>query len=348
MAAKKNGRAIRQFVVGNKEDGADFSTEEIEHLIYRIAYWYSTEECGRVYSNPIEEAQKHVQGCLLGITDAGEPWKSCPAEFSNRVKAKCAYDMIEGRGIPSPRVKRPEGGLIRNPHAKGAARDLTTGGSVQTAIEYEGLRKEIEDNLYAAFPELNNPASEPLVRSLSLYHAQREVIDRELQIGVNMRSRGELLTQLKDLETMIGNAMTKLGIHPTQLKKDVQEKGAGTVADLVATLESDAEFKERERIWALQAALQLYWMSEHHNGKKTGPQLHDFEIWHLTRSRPIRFKCRCGEEYYPLIEGFLPHELRDYLIERGVLVEEPAIPGIISKEDIAGLAKADLTPEATA
>jgi hypothetical protein len=334
----------KQFVVGRKEDGADFTSEEIETLIYKIALWFSSDECDRKYDDPVAAARQKIQECLLAETGEGKPWMNCPKDFGKRVKAKCNYDIETGTGKAPPAVKgKNNGNRDLDPDAKAGAQALNAANPVATAFDQEGFRATYEQQILAAFPELDNPAHLPNVRSLSMYHAQREVIDRELAIGLKGTKRLELLESLQKIEQMADVTMKRLGIHPDQVRKKISDKVGSTIADFVAMVSSDADFPERNRVWALQAALQFYWMSEHYNGRKSGPQLHDFEIWHATRTRPVKFTCRHGETY-TVVEGFEPHELRDFLLARGVLIEEPVIPGLFTKEDLKGLATMDLSP----
>lgn len=336
----------KQFIVGNKEEGADFSPEEIEALTYKIALWFGKPECDRNYDDPVQSAQQKIRECLLAETDSGDPWRNCPNEFADRVKAKCAYDMREDRGIPSKRVKHPDAVRALDKKAQEAAKEGQAQNLLDSMFDQESYRKEIEHKILTAFPELDNPAHMPNVRSLSLYHAQREVIDRQLSMGVTDGKRIQLLEGLKNIEVMADQTMKRLGIHFDQVRKKISDKGASTVADLAAMVSDDDGYKKREKVWALQLALQLWWMSEHYNGRKSGPQLHPFEIWHMTRSRPIDFTCRCGVKT-KLIEGFEPQELREFLMKEGVLIEEPVVPGLIAREDILGLTTADLAEEAT-
>lgn len=335
-------RPVKQFRVGSKAEGDDFDKAEIEALTYKIAIWFASPECDRQYADPVAAANEKIQECLLAQTGEGKPWTNCPQDFENRVKAKCGYDMVAGKGIPAPRVKgTANGGRALDKVAQKQVAALE--GNAALEFDQEAFRKQVETDIYEAFPELDNPAHRPNVRSLSLYYSQREVIDRDLAFTRNANQRETLLKSLKTISDMADAAMKQMGIHPDQVRKAVNSKTASTVSDLVATLGDDDGFKEREKTWALQLALQLYWMSEHYNGRKTGPQVHDWEIWHLTRSRPLSFTCRCGE-HYTLVEGFEPAELRDYLIGQGVLVEEPILPKLMTAADLAGLATADLTP----
>lgn len=325
----------KQFVVGDKSQGADFSVQEIETLIYKVALWFQSPDSDRKYDDPVATATDKIQECLLATTESGDPWRNCPADFSKRVRAKCAYDMESGKGIRSA-PKRKDGGRDLNPKAKAGAKDLDDSNPVAAAFDQDGFRAKLEKDLLVAFPELDNAAHLPTLRSLTLYHAQREVIDRELQTGVNATKRNDLLESLKTIEQMADITMRRMGIHPDQIRKNLSDKGKSSVADLVALIGDDAEFLKREKTWVLQLALQLWWMSEHHNGRRTGPQLHDFEIWHMTRSRPMEFTCRHGETY-TLVEGFEPRELKDFLIREGVLIEEPVLPGLIAAEALSGL-----------
>lgn len=47
----------------------------------------------------------------------------------------------------------------------------------------------------------------------------------------------------------------------------------------------------------------------------------------------MRHVCECGADYV-LVEGFQPHELYAYLLDRGVVVEEP-ITGLADREALA-------------
>lgn len=333
----------KKFLIGDKAQGADFSKEEIDALIYKIALWFSSPACGNNYDDPAAEAKKKVQECLLGLNSKGDEWKGASAEFAKRIKAKCNFDMEAETGIPNKKNNQRAAQKSHNDSATTAASDLDDDNPVAVAFDQEGYRSALEKDTYLAFPELDNPATRPHVESYSLLMAQRKVIDGELLLNPKSAKRDALLKSLKTVNEMAKEQMSMLGIHPDQIRRSVQTRTSGNVADLVAQIDGDEDYKRREKIWALQLALQLYWMSEHYNGRKSGPQLHAFEIWHMTRSRPMKFRCRHGEEYM-LIEGFEPNELRDYLVKEGVLVEEPLLPQVFSAEDLEGLATADLTP----
>lgn len=335
--AKLHKPAAKQFVVGDVEQGADFSLDYVNSLTYKLALWFQSDECDRAYPDPVEAAKQKVKECLLAETEAGDPWKNCPQEFPARIKAKCAYDLVNDHGIASPRLKGKDKHRAINPEASKAARKLDGENPVATEFNQGTFRAQVESDILAAFPELDNPAHRPNVRSLSGLYAQREQIDRELAMGVSAGKRDQLLKSLKLIEEMADGTMKRLGVHPDQIRKNVKDRTASSVSDLVEMLEEDTDFRQREKTWALQLALQLWWMSEHYNGNRTGRQISDFECWHMTRTRPMKFTCRHGEEY-TLVEGFEPHELAAWLIKEGVLIAEPIVPALIDKEDLAGMA----------
>lgn len=340
----KSPEPKKQFVVGKIEEGADFTPDWIESVIYRIALWYKDPACDRNYEDPVEMARQKIQECLLGTTEDGSPWRNVPREFNARVRAKCGFDVETMKGIPSRRVKSPLAERALDKKAQEAAKGLDDVNPFVDSFDADAFRKQMETDLLSTFPELDNPAHLPNVRSLTMYYAEREKIDRQLGAGVSDAKRSTLLQSLRSIEEMADTTMKRLGVHPDQIRKKISDKGASTVADLAALVEGESikdEFRKREKVWALQLALHLWWMSQHRNGIGNGPNLHDFEIWHMTRSRPVKFTCRHGETY-TVIEGFEPRELREFLEKEGVVIEEPVLPGFYNKDDLKGLATAPL------
>lgn len=334
--SKKKGR--KQYIVGDKEKGADFTPEELELLAYKMAEWFRSDECDRQYEDPIKEAKDIIHQCLLGITADGRPWRNCPHDFEARIRTKSLYDMTTGKGRPSARLKHPDAVRAKDPAAEKAAQTVRTMNPISAGFDQDKYRKRVEQDILKEFPELDNPAHRPNVERLSLIYTQQKVIDHELTIGVPDSKKAEKLAQLSTLEQMAERTMKLLDIHPDSIRKQTQKQKQGTLGDLVATLDGDEDFKDREKIWALQAALQLWWCHEHPNGRGDGPNLEAWEIWHMTRTRPIDFTCKCGRTF-ELVEGFTPEELRDYLIRQGVLVTEPVIPHILDSQDLRGLDK---------
>jgi hypothetical protein len=323
---------IKQYVVGKPgEKGGDFTYEEMEQMILDMAKWWARPESGKKYADPLQMARLKMRECLLGLKQDGTSWNDAPQDFRKRVKVKCNYDIKAKKGVPVKLKK-----VKLDPIAQQGASQVNGMRPLATKINVEETRAKYVADIMDVFPELDNAAHRPNVESLADIYAQRRVISAELELGVGATARGNLLEQLKTIETMADSMMNKLGIHPNQIRKKVAEDDNSSVADLVAQISEDEEFRAREKQWALQLALQLWWMSNHHNYAKDGPNIHDWEVWHMTRSRPIRFTCKCKRETL-LVEGFEPHELRDYLLKEGVLVEEPVLPEIINKDALVGL-----------
>lgn len=324
--------SIRQFVVGRPEDGADLSYAEVEEIIVDMAKWFAAPESGVKYPDPLIAARDKVKESLLGLKKDGSLWDTAPDDFKVRIKIKANYDIDAKRGVPIKRKIRK-----LNPKAAAGAKSVQQMKPVASYVNIVETRTKYIADILKVFPELDNAAHLPNVESLADVYSQRKVISSELELGVTVTRREALLNQLKTIEQMADSMLNKLGIHPNQVRKKVSEEANSSVADLVAHISEDNEFRKREKIWAVQLALQLWWMSEHSNYNKDGPQISDFEMFHLTRSRPVRFKCACQRETL-IVEGFEPHQLRDWLIKEGVLVEVPVIPGLVMQEELVGLA----------
>lgn len=324
--------SVKQFVVGTPEENPDFTHTYIEQMIVDLAKWFNAPESGVNYPDPLLTAREKVKDCLLGLKADGSVWDTAPDSFKTRLKIKANYDLDAKRGVPTKRKIRK-----LDPKATGGAKAVTRMTPISSILNVPELTQQYIADILSVFPELDNLAHIPNVESLADIYAQRKVISGELALGVTVTRRTVLLDQMKMIEATADSMMNKLGIHPNQVKKKISTDANGSVADLVAHISEDEDFRQREKVWALQLALQFWWQSEHNNYNKDGPQLSDFEIFHSTRSRPCRFKCRCGVETL-IVEGFRPHELRDWLMKEGVLVEVPVMPQLMSAVDLAGLA----------
>jgi hypothetical protein len=333
----------KQFRVGTSA-GDDFHPAEMEALELRIAAWYGSAESNRNYPDPLEAASTHIRQCLLAQTSDGSEWMRCPEDFAIRIKTRCMFDMKEGKGLirASQKDGQPvqDGVAVKLAHGQ-ADRDSIASSFDRDLHELDTIRKILAD-----YPELDTAVSRPHVERLALYYAEQELIKQELKIIGNVKKRPELIRSLAGVEQSAERTMEMLDIHPNQLRSKMRERKEGTLGDLIAVLEGDDTFLEREQLWALQAALQFYWMTRHANGHGDGPQIADWELWHFTRTLPMDYTCSCGKKV-TLVRGFTPVELREYLIERGVMIEEPAIPGLIAAPALAGLATHPLTTEHT-
>jgi hypothetical protein len=332
MAKKTERREVKQFVLGR-----DFTAQEIELLAFKIAKWFRDPTCDRRHDDPEAAAKEIIEQCLNATTKDGSPWRNAPAEFAARIKVKAAYDMTTDTGIPIKAVKHPDAVRRLDPEADANGKKLDVMQPALVDFDSAAFRALEESKLLTQYPELNNPVHLPHVRRLTLLYAQQEIIDRELLLAVNARKREDALRQMEVLNKTMESVLKILDIHPESLRKKIKESADGSVGDLVAVLDADEDFRPRERLWALQAALQLWSMTVRPNGRGDGPQLSEWECWHATRSAPMAFTCRCGAHYPALVRGFTPKQLKKYLIERGVLIEQPAIPHLIRPEDVAGL-----------
>lgn len=334
----------RVFTVGD-EDHHDFTPDEIELLTFRVRDWFISDECDRSYSDPYAEAKAQVEQCLLAQTKAGKIWHKAYDSFASRLKSKTLYDMEEGNHIAQDRAKSTEAKRNKR-HADNVtgALPVTSTLSVQHLQQYQ---KRMESDILSAYPELDTAVHRPNITRLAMLYSEQERIRIEMP-GSKAGARKQAIDTLSVLQKTISDTMKSLDIYPDQIRKRMDKQRQGSVGDLVAAIDEDVDFKEREKRWTQTLALQLWWMTKHPNGKNTGPNIHDFEMWHLTRTRPIRYTCKCGHEAV-IVEGFTPEELRDYLVQSGVLVEKPVLPQITTEEDLHGLAaygSTDATPDA--
>lgn len=327
----------KKFRVGDKSKGADFSPEEIELLKYKLAKWFSDPLCDRQYPNPLETAAEIIEQCLLAKTKDGSRWRNAPDTFEQRIKIKALFDMETGKGRAAPTVKHPMAVSKQNPEAEAAAKEVKKTHSVMSVDEQDQIKKKKIKEIINVFPELSGPVYSSDVERLATYRVQQEILMRELSLNPNANQRSNLLDNLRKLEEMMDRTMTLLAIHPNQLAKRVDESKKGTLGELVATLDGDPEFKKREKLWALQLAYQLWWMSQHYNGKEDGPQVEAWEIWHMTRTKPFDFTCSCGKQYKNLVDGFEPHELKEYLLRNGMKLSTSALPQYLSEVDLVGI-----------
>lgn len=342
MARPKRER--KQYTVGDKSKGADFSPEEIELIILKLRDWFISPECDRNYEDPLERAKTIVRRALLAELEDGSPWRNCGKTFQSRIKTLASYDIDTDTGIPTSPIKNPLAQRRLDREAQESAKEVEKY-QVDINFNQEKYRQEKERAIFEQFPELNNEAHAPVVRRLSFLYTQQELIDRELSLpGISSKRRYDAIEVSQRIGKDIETTLNLLGIHPNQLRQAIAKQKQATIAELVAQLDDDEEFQERTRIWALQTALQLWYMTQHPNGKGDGPQLEPWEVWHMTRTLPFEFTCACGRYYPALIQGFTPDDLKEYLIKRGVLLEEPTLPGIVSPKDLKGLAPPP-TPE---
>jgi hypothetical protein len=324
-------REIKQFVIDK-----DITSQEVERLTLKIAEWLRDPKCGRRSEDPVNEAKSIMQQCLDATTKDGDPWRNAPETLRNRVRIKAAFDIETGEGIPAPRVKAPHAVRALEKAARQNKAKLDDVNPYLAEFDIERFRQDQESSLLEAFPDLENPATLPHVRRLSLLYAQQEMIDRDLLMTANTNKRAGLLQTMETLNKTIDSLLKILDIHPESIRKKIKESAEGNLGELVAILDGD-EFRERERIWSLQLALQLWSMTVRPNGRGDGPQITPWEFWHMTRSIPWSFTCQCGKHYPHLVSGFTPKGIKRMLLEKGVLITKSVYEPIIPSEAVKDL-----------
>ncbi len=328
----------RIYTVGTGSDD-DFTPDQIELLTMQIRDWFISDECDRNYADPYKEAKDKIEQCLQATNAKRQPWlRTIPKTFESRIKVKTLFDMEDGEHISQDRAKTP---AARANQSHGQS--LKDKATKVTSAKVTKYQDDVEQDILQAYPELDNPVHRPNVVRLAMLYAEQERIRIEMpgaQAGVRIKK----IETLALLERTIKDCMKALDIFPDQIRKRMDKNREGSVGDLVALIDEDLDFKAREKRWAQVLALQLWWMTKHPNGKKTGPQIHDFEMWHLTRTRTMHYTCKCGVEVQ-LVEGFTPDELLEYLAQEGVLIEKPILPQLYTEEDLDGLAVYDGSSE---
>lgn len=338
-------RPLKQFVVGDTSQGADFSEDYINSVILRLALWFNQSECDRKFDNPEAAAKKIVKEALLGQTKDGKTWHNAPNDFATRIKIKAAYDLVNEKGIPISRAKHPTA-VRKLQEEKAAERAAAKEGAakikdmVPTLVEFDvqAARDKEEKAILEHHPELDNPVHYPHVRRLSLLYAQQEMIEREMLLQPKPSRRMEIMKEMQLLTGTIDGLLKTLDIHPDSLRKRIKENSEGSLGDFIAMLDADDEFRERQKRWTLEELLQLWYKCNHPNGEGTGPQMSEVEMWHETRTIPFSFTClHCGTHYPHIVQGLTPKQIRDYLVEKGVLIEVPVVPQLTSPEELEGI-----------
>jgi len=331
-------RNAKVFRVGTGKND-DFTPAEVDLMAYKIAEWYKSPECDRNYDDPLTVAKQKIKECLLAITADGKPWKGCPHEFNSRIRAKTLFNLETGEGTSVKRAKHPDS--VRagvDKEAEKAAREMVERNPAATSFDMDAFRASAEREILTEYPELDNPVHRSHVRRLSLLYAQQEMLDRELSMGLAKKAREDALSALKTVEDMAEKTMKLLDIHPDQLHRKMDRQKEGTLGELISMLEADDEFIKREKIWALQAAYQLWLMTQKLNGRGDGPQLEPWELFHMTRVKEVDFTCRHGEKY-KIIAGWEPDELKEYLLRNGMELDKRIMPSLPSDEVLEDLAK---------
>lgn len=299
-------RQIRRYKIG-----VDFTDEQLKQWREQLIWWISR-EMTRI-PNPPDHAEKVIIAALNGTKLNGEPWSSISQNFYTRVKQLAGFDLEKGIGTRAPKsnVSRKVSYISTNDSSHPSrTKELPEVESVE--FEVKKMQQEYIDNLVKVYPHLSNSVYTPKVEELA-----ETVIKSRLLSTEFMTAKGVTLEKLSKIRESLhkqqGELMNFLEISPQQLLKKTIGKDEN-LGNLIARLDSYGEaWQEYERLDALRELLQKYRMLQNRRPDGT-PQLNDWELWHQTRNRPVKFTCRCGETY-TLLGGFTPEEIEQALVQ---------------------------------
>lgn len=283
--------------------GVDFTEEQYKKWLEQLTWWVSSRMPN--IEDPPAYAEKVIKAGLNGTKIDGKIWHGISKDFYKRIKQLAGYDLQLSIGVREP-VRRNYANPV---HTAGKTTELPPL-NLEAAME---LRQSYIKELIQKYPHLDTPVYKPKVEELAETVIKSRMISSEF-----LTSRGSTLERLskvrESLHKQIGELMEFLEISPKQrLTKTLGAKNSD-VGSIVARLESYGDtWKEFEKIDSLRELLQLYKMlkSTRPDGS---PQLNDWELWHMTRNRPITFVCRCGESY-SLLGGFTADEIEQALLQ---------------------------------
>lgn len=286
--------------------GKEFTEEQYTKWMEQLTWWISSRMPN--IENPTEHAKTAIKAALNGTKLNGEAWPTISNDFYKRMKQLVGFDLEKGIGIREP---------SKGPNTRRSGRnEVVLRADELPPIDMEkamGMRNDYINDLIAKYPHLDTPVYKPKVEELAETIVKSRMISNDF-----LTSRGQQLERLskirESLHKQIGELMEFLEISPKQrVTKSLDAKNAD-VGSLVSRIESYGEtWLEFERIDAIRELIQIYRMlkSSRPDGTK---QLNDWEIWHMTRTRPAMFTCRHGETY-EVIDGFTPEEIEQALLQ---------------------------------
>lgn len=283
--------------------GVDFTEEQIKKWLEQLTWWVSTRMPN--IENPSEYAEKVIKAGLNGTKIDGTAWSGVTKDFYKRVKQLAGFDLNLGIGVREP-TKRT---IVHPTHTAAKTAELPPL-DLKEGME---LRQSYIKELIQKYPHLDTPVYKPKVEELAETVVKSRMISADF-----LAAKGQTLERLgkvrESLHKQIGELMEFLEISPKQRITKTLDAKNSDVGSIVARLEAYGDtWKEFEKIDALRELLQLYKMLKS-TRPDMSPQLNDWELWHMTRNRPVRFTCRCGESY-ELLGGFTPDEIEQALIQ---------------------------------
>lgn len=295
------GRVLKRFKIG-----VDFSEDDYHKWKEQLMWWI-----GETMPNiqaPADQAEKVLLSAMNGTKLNGEIWPNVTNNFFSRVKQLGNFDLERGIGI---RKHNPRINKVNTTDPKVGPKVTTDDIPPINSKEALDMKESYVKDLVSKYQHLQNPVYTPKVEELAETIIRSKMLSREFLFANNTqleklnRIRESLNKQVKDL-------MEFLEISPSIIVKKQSEINRADVASLVSELESYGElWQDYERLDALRELIQKYHQLNHLRPDGT-PQLNDWELWHMTRNRPVRFTCRCGETY-TLLGGFTPEEIEEAL-----------------------------------
>ena len=288
--------------------GVDFSQEQYQKWIEQLTWWIGDRHPN--VKDPRERAETVLEAARYGRKLNGDVWVNMPQDFFKRVSALSGFDVKHGIGVRDPKKRKI---YTHNDAVKDAARNPADDMPPIDLTQALKLRTEYIQDLLVKYPHLDTPVYKPKVEELAETIVKSRMISNDF-----IAARGKQLESLskirESLHKQIGELMEFLEISPKQRVTKTLEAKNSDVGSLISRLESYGEtWKEYEKLDALRELLQFYRMLNNTRPDGT-PQLNDWELWHLTRNRPVNFTCKCGETY-ELLGGFTPEEIEQALVQ---------------------------------
>jgi len=279
--------------------GTNFTDDDVRRWKDQLIWWIN--ETMPKVENPDEQADRILLAAMNGTKIDGSFWQGVSDDFFKRIKVLASYDLEKGIGTRRIRSKK------QDPRPKLTDEDLPPI-DMSRVLDIKARYKK---DLITKYGHLDSPVYEPKVDELAETVAKSRAVSQDF-----LTAKGKTLEQYnkirESLHKQIDGLMKMLEIAPEQLMKKQKEADSADVGSLVAELESYGEvWRDFERIDALRELIQFYHMLNAQRPDGT-PQLNDWELWHMTRNRPVRFTCRCGE-VYELLGGFTPEEIEQAL-----------------------------------
>jgi hypothetical protein len=285
--------------------GRDFTEEEYHKWKEQLVWWI--ESTMPKIENPHTHAENVLLSAMNGTKLDGKQWSLVPNNFFARVKVLAGFDLEKGVGVRRPDVTR-KAVRGRTP-AKVGAEDIPPL-DAKKALE---LKSKYKKDLLQKYPHLENPVYDPKVDELAETVIRGRMMSQEFMVA--SAKELERLNKIREsLNKQVNDLMNFLEISPKLLVEKQKATDKADVGSLVAEMESYGEiWQDYERLDALRELLQKF--HQLNNLRPDGTQqLNDWELWHMTRNRPVRFTCECGKSY-TLLGGFTPEEIEQALVQ---------------------------------